>query len=74
MSSELANPPPGGSIIFHVHMKARSLDASNQLTKYLLAIKETVKSSESGTLTFRIYQFEEKLMLVEEYANYHRDS
>ncbi|KIO21878.1 hypothetical protein M407DRAFT_28107 [Tulasnella calospora MUT 4182] len=50
-------------------MEAKSIEASNQLTKYLLAIKETVKTSEPGTLNFRIYQFEDKLMLVEEYED-----
>ncbi|KAG8898928.1 hypothetical protein FRC00_002131 [Tulasnella sp. 408] len=69
MSSELSKLPPGGSIVFHVHIEAKSVDASNQLTKYLLAIKETAKTSEPGTLNFRIYQFEEKLMLIEEYED-----
>ncbi|KAG9046308.1 hypothetical protein FS837_004666 [Tulasnella sp. UAMH 9824] len=69
MSSELAELPPGGSIVFHVHIEAKSIEASNQLTQYLLAIKETAKTSEPGTLNFRIYQFEEKLMLVEEYED-----
>ncbi|KAG8971898.1 hypothetical protein FRC05_010567 [Tulasnella sp. 425] len=66
MSSEPAKLPPGGSIVLHAHLEAKSIEASNQLVKSLLAIKETVKTSEPGTLAFRIYRFEEKLMLHEE--------
>ncbi|KAG8948680.1 hypothetical protein FRC04_009446 [Tulasnella sp. 424] len=69
MSSELAKLPPGGSIVFHVHMEAKSIEASNQLVEHLLAVKETAKTSEPGTLTFRICRFEEKLMLLEEYED-----
>ncbi|KAG9045106.1 hypothetical protein FS837_007038, partial [Tulasnella sp. UAMH 9824] len=69
MSSELSKLPPGGSIVLHVHIEAKSIDASDQLTKYLLVKKETAKTSEPGILDFRIYQFEEKLMLIEEYED-----
>ncbi|KAG8898927.1 hypothetical protein FRC00_002130, partial [Tulasnella sp. 408] len=50
-------------------IEAKSIDAANQLTKHLLAKKGTAKTSDPGILSFRIYQFEEKLMLIEEYED-----
>ncbi|KAG9045105.1 hypothetical protein FS837_007037 [Tulasnella sp. UAMH 9824] len=69
MSSEPSRLPPGGSIVLHVLVEGKSVEAANQLVKLLQAIKESAKISEPGTLDFRIYQFEWKLLLLEEYED-----
>ncbi|KAG8898929.1 hypothetical protein FRC00_002132 [Tulasnella sp. 408] len=78
MSSDLSQFP-SGRIILNAHIDAVSIDAANQLAQLILAVKKNVEEAEPDCFTYRLSQFETKLMVFEEYKDqkaieFHRES
>ncbi|KAG8981571.1 hypothetical protein FRB90_007154, partial [Tulasnella sp. 427] len=78
MSQDLSQFP-FGKIILNAHIEAASIDAANELAQLIIAVKKNVEESEPDCLTYRVTQFENKLMVFEEYKDqkaieFHRES
>ncbi|KAG9046307.1 hypothetical protein FS837_004665 [Tulasnella sp. UAMH 9824] len=69
MSSDLSQFT-SGRIILNAHIDAVSIDAANQLAQLILAVKKNVEEAEPDCFTYRLSQFETKLMVFED----HRES
>ncbi|KAG8893215.1 hypothetical protein FRC01_013723, partial [Tulasnella sp. 417] len=59
----------GGKFILSARLEAISKEAADELADLLLAIKKDLGENEPGCLTYRVCQFENMLMIFEEYAN-----
>ncbi|KIO22386.1 hypothetical protein M407DRAFT_245192 [Tulasnella calospora MUT 4182] len=68
MSQDLSQFP-SGKIILNAHIEAVSVNAADQLAQLILAVKKNVEEAEPDCLTYRLSQFENKLMVFEEYKD-----
>ncbi|KAG8971896.1 hypothetical protein FRC05_010565 [Tulasnella sp. 425] len=58
-----------GKFVLCARLDAVSVDAANEIAELLLEIKSSLEEKEPGCLTYRICQFENKLVIFEEYAD-----
>ncbi|KIO21877.1 hypothetical protein M407DRAFT_28514 [Tulasnella calospora MUT 4182] len=68
-----------GKFVLCARLETISKDAADELAEFLLAIKRDLGEKEPGCLTYRVCQFENMLMIFEEYAdqeafNLHKES